>query len=184
MSDLQWTNERRKLSALTPWCDNPAQIGKAEADRLVESLRDFGQVSTIAIEPDGSICDGHQRRQVWAASREFGPDFEVDVRVASRKLTRKEREKLAVMLRTSQGHFDWDVLAGWDAEELQGWGLDIETLHVWDDSAANLREMLGAEAAEVLPPDDFAEYDEDIPTEYECPKCGYRWSGGVNLSKE
>jgi hypothetical protein len=28
------------------------------------------------------------------------------------------------------------------------------------------------------PPDDFGEVDEDIDTEHECPKCGYKWSGG------
>jgi len=27
------------------------------------------------------------------------------------------------------------------------------------------------------PPDDFADVDENIDTEHECPKCGYRWSG-------
>ena len=26
-------------------------------------------------------------------------------------------------------------------------------------------------------PDDFPEVDEDIPTEYECPKCSFKWSG-------
>ena len=27
-------------------------------------------------------------------------------------------------------------------------------------------------------PESFATYDEDIETEHECPKCGYRFSGG------
>lgn len=36
----------------------------------------------------------------------------------------------------------------------------------------------------VQSPDDFAEYDEDIETEHVCPKCGYRWSGKVNLEPE
>lgn len=35
----------------------------------------------------------------------------------------------------------------------------------------------GGEAGEVLPPDDFKEYGEDIETQYCCPKCGYEWSG-------
>lgn len=30
---------------------------------------------------------------------------------------------------------------------------------------------------EATPPTDFKEYDEEIPTEYHCPKCGYQWSG-------
>jgi hypothetical protein len=27
------------------------------------------------------------------------------------------------------------------------------------------------------PPHEFPEYDESLPTEFECPMCGYRWSG-------
>jgi hypothetical protein len=27
-------------------------------------------------------------------------------------------------------------------------------------------------------PSEFKEFDEEIETEHECPKCGYRWSGG------
>jgi hypothetical protein len=187
MSDLTWTNARRKLADLIPWDENPAQIGKAEAARLEQSLDDFGQVQTIAIEPDGQICDGHQRRAVWAASQRYGADYEVDVRIASRKLTDEERRKLVVFLRSGTvGQYDWDKLAAWDTGDLQAWGLDAETLRAWDDAAANLREMLTAEVelSPVEAPEDFKEYDEDIPTEHVCPKCGYRWSGGVNLDAE
>jgi len=28
------------------------------------------------------------------------------------------------------------------------------------------------------PPAEFQEYGEDIETDCECPKCGYKWSGG------
>lgn len=31
--------------------------------------------------------------------------------------------------------------------------------------------------AESFPPVDFKEYNEEIPTDYNCPKCGYQWSG-------
>ena len=27
------------------------------------------------------------------------------------------------------------------------------------------------------PPDEFPDYDDDLPTEYQCPKCSYSWSG-------
>jgi len=91
---ITWTNERRKLSDLTPWERNPRQINEDAAKRLAESLEEFGQIQTIAIGPSGEILDGHQRRLVWSASEKFGPDYEIDVRVASRALTEKEREKL------------------------------------------------------------------------------------------
>jgi len=32
--------------------------------------------------------------------------------------------------------------------------------------------------AEKEAPQEFAEVDENIETEHNCPKCGYKWSGG------
>jgi len=32
--------------------------------------------------------------------------------------------------------------------------------------------------AMLSPPTEFAEVDESIETEHQCPKCGYKWSGG------
>ncbi len=173
---ITWTNSTRYLRQLLPWGDNPAEINATEAARLLESLDEFGQVSTIAIEPDNAICDGHQRKSVWAAAQKYGPDFEVDVRVASRKLTRKEREKLAVLLRTAQGHFNWDTLAGYDAAELQAWGLDAETLSVWGEQYGELSEFVMAEEVEAVDVDD--EEDDDAPMyhRYNCPKCGFTFS--------
>lgn len=44
---------------------------------------------------------------------------------------------------------------------------------------AELAELLkNLRTADVLPPDDFDEFDENIETEKTCPKCGYQWSGG------
>jgi rubredoxin len=31
--------------------------------------------------------------------------------------------------------------------------------------------------AEAAPPEEFPTYDEDLPTDFCCPKCGYTWSG-------
>ena len=151
MSDLHWTNERRKLSELRPQPDNPRAIRKAEAARLNESLQQFDQFDTIAVGPDGTVYNGHQRVAVWTS--EHGGDFEVDVRVASRALTHDEWRKLTALAHTgATGDWDWDKIAAWDAGELQSWGFDAETLARWDDNAANLREMLAAE--EESPPED------------------------------
>ena len=66
---IEWTNERRKLRDLIPWDHNPRQISTKEAERLGDSLEEFGQIQTIAIGPDGEIYDGHQRRAVWSLLR-------------------------------------------------------------------------------------------------------------------
>ena len=132
MDKITWRNDKRKLSDLIPWEINPAQIGKDEARRLEESLDEFGQVQAIAISPTGEIYDGHQRKTVWSASKKFGKDYVVDVRVSSRPLTEQERKKLVIYLRKGAvGEFDWDILANnFDVPDLLEWGFTEQELQL------------------------------------------------------
>lgn len=160
MDKITWTNEKRKLSELIPWPINPAQIGKDEAKRLEESLDEFGQVQSIAISPTNEIYDGHQRKAVWGASKKFGIDYEVDVRVSSRELTERERKKLVIFLRKGTvGQFDFDTLANnWEVDDLLEWGFNQKDLQL---------------TGMVIP--DFKEYDETIADNVQvckCPNCG------------
>ncbi len=120
--EITWTNERRTLGALTPWEPNPRQINEPQAERLAGSFDDFGQVETLAIDPDGEVVNGHQRLAVLR--QQHGEGYEVDVRVASRKLTVDERKKLTVYLHEgATGEWDFDGLANlFDVGELEEWG--------------------------------------------------------------
>ena len=133
MGDITWTNEKRKLSDLKPWPRNPRQIRQDQAKRLNESLADFAQVETIAIGPGNEVYNGHQRLNVWAA--EHGPDLEVDVRVSSRELSEKERERLTVLLhKGAAGEWDFDTLANeFELDELLEWGFEEYELGLGDD---------------------------------------------------
>jgi adenine/guanine phosphoribosyltransferase-like PRPP-binding protein len=125
---ISWTNERRKLCDLVPWPRNPRQIKKDQARRLVDSFKAFNQVEPVAIGPDGDIYNGHQRLDVLR--QEYGEDYEIDVRVASRALTEKEREKLTVYLhRGAVGEWDFDILANeFELPELLEWGFEEKEL--------------------------------------------------------
>ena len=121
---IQWRNEKRKLRDLVPWEHNPREINRKEAERLGDSLAEFGQIQTIAIGPSDEILDGHQRKAVWSLLPQFGPDYEIDVRVASRALTDKERQKLVVYLhRGTTANWNWDELANtFEVPDLLEWG--------------------------------------------------------------
>lgn len=127
-----WTNSTRKLSMLIPWDKNPRQINKDQAKRLEQSLVEFGQIHPIAIGPDNEIYDGHQRDLVWSASSKFGKDYEVDVRVSSRPLTDKEREKLVIFLhKGAAGEWNFDMLANdFEFDDLVDWGFSPEELGI------------------------------------------------------
>jgi len=137
---LVWMNEKRRLGDLIPWPRNPRQIREKEAKRLAESFDEFGQVETLAVGPGNEIYNGHQRLNVLAA--EYGPDYEVDVRVASRPLTEKEREKLVIYLhKGAAGEWNFDVLSEWDVPDLLVWGFKEYELGLREKAIINHDEM-------------------------------------------
>ncbi len=129
---ITWTNSTRKLSELIPWPRNPRQIKGEQVKRLQESWELFGQPEVIAIGPASEVYNGHQRLKAWA--EKFG-DVEVAVRVASRALTEKEREKLTVFLhRGTTGEWDFDTLANeFEVDELVEWGFEPGELGIDTD---------------------------------------------------
>ena len=73
--------------------------------------------------------------------------------------------------------------SGWDMEllapemaELQALSIDA-ALTGFD--ADEISKFLDPGTSDGKPPESFKEYDETIPTEHECPKCGYTWSGAA-----
>ena len=177
MSDLSWTNVTVKLSDLIPWTNNPKTSTGKNAQQLVTSRDELGQFQTVAIEPTDKpnvyqVADGHQRLSAWLAK--YGKAAEIDARLASRPLTEQERRKIAIYSRQI-GAWDWDILSGWEPDELTGWGFDVDLLGQWGADYSNLAEMLGAVDE---PPEDWKEYDETAAddVEYlECPECGHKW---------
>ena len=121
---ITWTSGRVKLSELKAWDHNPRQISKTQAAQLARSIDELGQVETLAISANNELYNGHQRLAVLL--KKYGGDYEVDVRISSRRLTEKERKKLVAFLHTATGSWDWDVLSSWDATELAGWGFNDE----------------------------------------------------------
>jgi DNA modification methylase len=125
---ITWTNERRKLADLIPWEHNPRTIKQKQAERLVDSVETFGQVETLAIGPQNELYNGHQRLSVLAG--QYGMDYEVDVRVASRELTERERQQLTVYLHRGAAG-DWEpttLFENFDINDLTAWGFNTDEL--------------------------------------------------------
>jgi hypothetical protein len=159
MSDIVWKNITVKLGELKPWTDNPRMSTKAQAKRLLQSFDKFGQVQTVAIDPDCNVLDGHQR--LSALLTIHGNKYELDARQSNRPLTDAERRELVVSLHAGAvGSWDWDRVSSWDAAELQGWGMDKDLLKAWNNDANNLKELLKSEA----PTADAA--NEEIPEQF------------------
>jgi ParB-like chromosome segregation protein Spo0J len=127
---------------------------------LTKSIGKFGLAEPLVIQPDGLLIGGHARYQVLLAQGVT----EADCYVPERALSQKDMIELNVRLNKNvAGEFDFDALANLpdiDVADLVEFGFDEA-------------ELVGAQ-----PPPAFQEVDENIETAHECPKCGYKWSGG------
>ncbi len=141
---LSWTNIQVRLGDLRAWSDNPRLSTKKQAERLLKSFDEFGQVQTIAVSPDLEVYDGHQR--LSALLTIHGKDYTVDARQSSRALTDEERRKLVIYLHSGAvGSWDWDALSGWNAQEVIGWGMDDAVLKEWKRDVTALGALIEAE---------------------------------------
>lgn len=141
---INWTNIKVRLGELRPWADNPKFSTKAQAQRILDSFKKFGQVQTVAVSPELDVYDGHQR--LSALLTIHGDDYEIDARQSNRLLTEKERRELVITLHTSaMGSYNWNMLSGWDARELKEWGMDRTKLDEMNIDALNLKDLLNSE---------------------------------------
>lgn len=148
-----------------------------------DSLKQFGQVEPLIVQKGtGKVIGGNGRLQVM---RDMGL-AECDVVEIDASNVEATALGLALNRTAKTSTFD-DVALAETLRALQSEDYPIEAAGWTDDEVNGLLERIGKETAgpvDAEPPDDFAEYDEDIETEHECPKCGYRWSGEGKLSHD
>lgn len=189
--------------------NNPRQITKKAFTKLGETLDEFGDLSIIVHDLNSDqIVGGNQRSTVFGGldvskiepviMQRFDPPTRAGTVAIGYivwngepflyRAVRWDEEQCAVAnIKANSGgagQWDADLIAGWPVETLTKAGWDADLLKSWNADGAILATMLGVEQNEVTAPDDFKEFDEDIETEHCCPKCGYRWSGKIDLAVE
>ena len=119
---MQWSTERRAVSALKDYGKNPRKFTEKGLADLKASMDRLGYIDPIAVNTDGTIIGGHARRVTLEA---LGL-VEVDVRVPNRTLTEKEIQEAVVRLNKNiAGEWDFKVLEeAFDRVELIEWGFE------------------------------------------------------------
>jgi hypothetical protein len=144
-----WKPIRIKLSQIRPWTKNPRYSTKAQAERLIQSENEFGQLQTLAISPFdengiADLYDGHQRYMAWMTAK--GGDFEIWALQANRYLTDEERRKVSILLHAGTvGAWNWDELCNWDTNLLKQAGMDEEYFRRLGKDYWGISSMLAAE---------------------------------------
>lgn len=173
---INWTNTKITLGELKPWTENPRTTTKAQAKRLLKSWEDFGQVETVAIGPDNSVYDGHQR--LSALLTVHGTDYQIDARQSDRPLTDDERRKLVITLHAGAvGSWDWDKLSSWEPAQMMGDGFDADLLKDWKRDVSALDNFLKSEKPEPVDAEPQIDRAEELRQKWQV-ETGQLWQLG------
>lgn len=123
---MKWTTQKRKISDLIPFEQNPRQMTDKQARDLRNSLEKFDLVEIPAINSDNTILAGHQRLKILSLLGRR--DEEIDVRVPDRLLTDAEVREYNVRSNKNTAEWDWDMLANFDELMLKEIGFSDKEL--------------------------------------------------------
>ena len=144
---------------------NVRKHSRRNLDAIKASLRKFGQQKPIVVDAKGIVLAGNG---TLTAAQELGW---TEIQIVRTELAGVEATAFAIAdNRTAE-------LAEWEEDKLnavlkslQDEGVDLVDVGY---SSEDVKIEVEKEA-----PQEFAEVDENIETEHNCPKCGYKWSGG------
>lgn len=138
-----------------------------QRDAVQASLRELGWIGVVVENiTTGALIDGHERVWQALANNEDVPYIQVELSEAEEKLALAIFDPIGAMAET-------------DSVILDALLRDVNTAEAaLQELLAELAEDAGIDYAnEKQAPKEFAEYGENIETEYCCPQCGYKWSG-------
>jgi ParB-like chromosome segregation protein Spo0J len=172
MKILQWAIDR-----LIPYARNARKIPQEAIDKVAASIKEFGWQQPIVVDTERVVVAGHVR---LLAAKQLGLE-KVPVHVAA-DLTPGQIKAFRLMDNRSHQESGWDMeLLAPEMAELQALNVDASLTGFDADEISKFLDSTGSEGD---PPDSFREYDETIPTEHQCPKCGYTWSGAAGPKPE
>lgn len=117
---ITWHTEKRKITELKNWEDNPRTITEEEYKKLEESVKKLGNFQPLVANIDGTVLSGNQRLRLAVANGEI----EIEVSIPSRKLNAKEASEVGIVANTHSGQWDTDKLANNFEDILNELGLE------------------------------------------------------------
>lgn len=127
---LVYNNAMKRETLTLPMSDiklndsNPRVIKDQQMKRLVKSIQDFPEMTElrpIVVDENNVILGGNMR---YRAMQGLGYNQTEVVKVSG--LTDEQKREFIIKDNVPFGEWDWEELAnGWDADELNEWGLDI-----------------------------------------------------------
>lgn len=174
--------ERRPIAELIAYARNARTHSPEQVDQLAASMMEWGWTNPVLQDEEGVLVAGHGR--IMAAQKLVAAGHE---RFATAPVMTARGWSKAQIKAYRIADNELALKAEWSPEllrielnELKDLGFDLDLTGFGADEIDNLFEQ----SEEPTPPNEFAEYDENIETEHVCPKCGYRFSGGQTVTKD
>lgn len=106
MQKLEWLAQRRKISDLKNWEQNPRKITKEAFEKLKDRISKRGFHDVIKVDTEDNVLSGNQRKRALV---DLGIK-EVNVLVPNRELTDKEKKEIILESNLDDGIWDYDIL--------------------------------------------------------------------------
>jgi DNA modification methylase len=127
--------EKLNIAAIKPNEENPRFITDSKFKKLVKSIKDFPEMleaRPLVIDEDNVVLGGNMRLKALKAAGVF----EIPVKRVE-GWTAKQKKEFIIKDNLGYGEWDWELVAnGWDAEQLEDWGLDIPSFEIEPEAEA------------------------------------------------
>lgn len=157
---------KRKAEELKHFKKNPRMITDEEFEKLKKSIKKFGLVDPLVIDEKNNIIGGNQR---YDAACDLGiKTFDCSLVTG---LKESEKKALNIALNKISGTWDNNMLL----EMLEEIKSEEETFLLSGYTEPELNALIseGKKAVSFLARE--KEYGDDMKTDHECPKCGYKF---------
>jgi ParB-like chromosome segregation protein Spo0J len=129
-------SEIRKLTEIRNNPENPRYIRDEKFAKLVKSLKDFPEMigaRPLVVNQRMEALGGNMRlKAMIEAGWTECPVVQVD-------WSEEKQREFIIKDNVGFGEWDWDMIANeWDAEEVEGWGLDIPVFEDFSDKNQEL----------------------------------------------
>jgi DNA modification methylase len=127
--------EKLNIAAIKPNEENPRFITDSKFKKLVKSIKDFPEMleaRPLVIDEDNVVLGGNMRLKALKAAGVF----EIPVKRVE-GWTSEQKKEFIIKDNLGYGEWDWELVAnGWDAEQLEDWGLDIPSFEIEPEAEA------------------------------------------------
>ena len=169
-SEVQRQVEYWEIDALKEYRANPRTHPPDQIARIARSITEFGWTVPLLVSESGEIVAGHGR---LLAARHLGLEKVPVIQLEGLSEAQVRAYRIADNKLTLMGDWDENLLTS----ELHALNAEEFDLEMTGFSESEIEKLLSSLDDNETAPEDFPEYDDDIKTDFQCPKCGYEWSG-------